>query len=125
MKIRAHHLLCAQSFNGKGYNKNFVDNFRNVLVEIQKNKIISIINYPDDICSACPHNGNGCKKEKGSEKKIKEKDNKIMRILGLIIGAKIKSRSALEQTKKAFSKAAIKKICKDCEWLKICLKSWR
>src|SRR3989338_5500080 len=77
MDIRAHHLLCMRSFQGKGYSEEFVDNFYKVIDELKKNPLVKVVNKPDAICEKCPHNKNGCiKKGPKSELRVRKKEQK-------------------------------------------------
>ena len=56
--LRIHHVICMQSFIGKGYSENFVQNFSNILNYIKSNpllKCIYFVNCCDDICKCCPN----------------------------------------------------------------------
>jgi hypothetical protein len=122
MDIRAHHLVCIKSFKGKGYSKKFVNNFYQVINKIKNNPIVEITNKPDIICKACPYNKNGCiKKGLNSEVKVRNKDNKIIKLLKINLNKKIKARNITELINKNITKKHILKICKDCEWLKYCV----
>ncbi|HEX3014471.1 MAG TPA: DUF1284 domain-containing protein [Methanobacterium sp.] len=61
MKIRAHHLLCMQGFQGYGYSEDFSKNMAEIIEILQnfpKHKI-EIIAGTDVICAFCPYNING------------------------------------------------------------------
>jgi len=119
MNIRAHHLLCIRYFQGKGYSKEFVDNFYKVIKELKDNPAIKVINYPDAICGSCLHNINGkCIKKADSKKKVREKDNLIIKYLGLELNQKIKALDANNLVNSKLEK--LKEICKECEWKQYC-----
>lgn len=120
MNIRAHHLLCMRYFKGEGYSKEFVSNFFKVIDMLNNNAVLEIINYPDIICSPCPHNkDNRCiKKGPESEKKVRQKDDKVIKHLGLKLGQRINSRDAISLVNNRLKN--LKQICKDCEWREYC-----
>lgn len=125
IRIRAHHLLCMQGFQGYGYDKDFVDNLNAIIKSIKSNpdlKII-VINECDDICSQCPHNHSGvCIKEPDSDMKIKNMDNEVLKKLGRKSGSELKSRDIFEfVNKKIAGKRDLSIICRDCEWQSKCL----
>ena len=121
MNIRAHHLLCMKYFRGKGYSKEFVLNFYEIIKKLNDNPTIKVINYPDIICSACQHNvNNKCvKKGPNNEVKVKMKDEIIMKHLGLRLNHELKGKEAIELVNSNLTK--LRKICKDCEWSKYCV----
>src|SRR3989338_344647 len=94
LHIRAHHLLCMKYFKGKGYSKEFVSNFYKIIKKFDDNPSIKVVNYSDIICSPCPYNvNNKCvKKGPNYESEVKEKDNIIMRCLGLKLNQVLKSK---------------------------------
>ena len=121
LHIRAHHLLCMKYFKGKGYSKEFVSNFYEIIKKLDDNPTIKVINYPDIICSPCPHNvNNKCvKKGLGNERKVKKKDEIIMKHLGLSLNQELKGKEARELVNSNLAK--LRRTCKDCEWLKYCI----
>ena len=120
MNIRGHHLLCMRYFKGKGYNKRFVNNFSRVIKRLKKNPPIRIVNYPDDICSCCPHNlGNRCsKKGKDSEEKVKKKDDIIIKYLGLKSNQRARIKNVMNIVSLRLNK--LRRICRECEWKEYC-----
>ena len=118
MDLRAHHLLCMRYFKGKGYSKGFVSNFRKVLKRLKKERFV-LVDYPDAICKACPHLiGERCAKKPGSERKVKGKDDKFLRIMGL----KSRKQIYLIEAERLVSLKLerLRKTCKHCEWKDWC-----
>jgi len=75
MKIRAHHLLCIQGFQGYGYSEEFTENMLKVIQNLKSfpNHKIQITTCCDAICACCPHNiGDKCTESSNSNEKIKE-----------------------------------------------------
>lgn len=120
INIRAHHLLCMKYFKKKGYSKEFVLNFCEVMKVLKDNPVVRIIDNPDIICGACPHNDNGkcIKKGPNFENEIKEKDNKVMKHLEIKPNTKIKIIKARNLVDHKLEKT--REICKECEWLEYC-----
>ena len=121
LHIRAHHLLCMRYFKGKGYSKGFVSNFYEIIKKLNDNPTIKVINYPDIICSPCPHNvNNKCvKKGPDHETEVKEKDEIIMERLGLKLNQELKIKEVRELVNSNLTKLRV--TCKDCEWLRYCI----
>ena len=107
-------------FNGRGYNKEFVSNFYKVIKKLENNPIIKVINYPDIICGSCPHNvNNKCiKKGPDFENKVREKDNIVMKCLGIKPNKIIKVKDFANLVSLRLNK--LREICKDCEWKQYC-----
>jgi len=121
MKIRAHHLLCIQGFQGYGYSKSFIGNMKDVIEMINANSKITIIDKCDVICSLCPYNiGNKCQKE-GSSLNIKRIDQFVLNILELNVNSRVESSSAISLVNLRFSKLSeIEEVCINCEWREKC-----
>ena len=118
MRIRAHHLLCIQGFQGRGYSKDFIDNMRTVIKKIKLEPEIEIIDSGDVICSSCPHNENGrCQKKPNSVQRVKNMDLQVLKKIGLNKGAKVKTKNIFSLVNKKFKYISdTKEICDDCEW---------
>ena len=125
MKIRAHHFLCMQGFQGYGYNKAFTDNLKKIIERLKKTPGIEnkIIIECDIICSACPHNKSGlCEKNKNSGREIQNMDLKVLKKLGLKSGTIIKLKdifSLIDEKIKTATDA--QDICGNCLWQDKCL----
>lgn len=125
IRIRAHHLLCMQGFQGYGYSRSFIDNMTQVVKDINSNPDlgVEIIAECDIICSHCPYNKEGvCERMPNSAQKVREMDIHVLRKLGLKEGTKgrVKDILALVNTKLKNS-SDIQDICGDCEWKEKCL----
>ncbi|MFC1659010.1 DUF1284 domain-containing protein [Pseudomonadota bacterium] len=131
-KVRIHHLLCMQGFQGYGYNEEFVKNMSEVVdfVKDNSNESIEIVARCDSICSLCPHqkkfqkNEDIClkdSKEEYIEKILKEK--KLAKFLNLELNKQYKIKPLFEivNSKICSKKIADKYYCKDCQWQSVCL----
>lgn len=124
LKIRAHHLLCMQGFQGYGYSEDFVDNMQQVIKHINSSpeQKIEIISDCDIICSKCPYNKKEvCTKNSDSAAKLKDMDMNVLKKLELKKSEKIKSKDILSLIKTKLKKSDIENICKDCSWKDKCL----
>jgi len=75
MKIRAHHLLCIQGFQGYGYSEEFTENMSKVIQNLKSfpDHKIQITTCCDVLCACCPHNiGNKCAESSNSNEKMIE-----------------------------------------------------
>lgn len=120
--IRAHHLLCIQGFQGKGYSSEFLKNM-DYLIKIldKKTSIVKVIDEPDSICSYCPHlKENVCFESDNSEKRIKLMDNITLQIIGLECGQTYPYHEIVDKIKN-ISFSQLSEICGYCQWRDFCL----
>ena len=124
-KIRAHHLLCIQGFQGYGYSQDFVANMAQVVKDINSSPDlkVEIIAECDVICSHCPYNYEGlCKKNPDSAIELNNIDRHILKKLGLRNSSKVKAKDVLSLVKTKLEDSDIEYICGDCEWREKCIK---
>ena len=125
MRIRAHHLLCLQGFQGYGYSRDFVANMARVVKEINSSPHleIEIIDRCDVICSSCPHQEKGiCRRNPDSDERTKEIDGYILRRLGLKAGVKVKVEDIFHLANERLKNSSdIERICGKCGWREKCL----
>lgn len=132
LRIRAHHLLCIQGFQGKGYSADFINNMSQIIYFLNDgpnniSKKIKVINHSDDICNHCPHlekthlETNICSQFPESEKRINEMDNQTMELLKLEYGQKYNYNDISRKINNINSFFQIKSICGHCSWNKDCL----
>lgn len=57
MRLRPHHLLCTQSYSGKGYDEAFVENMNQLVEKLraEKSTPVQIVFSTDDLCTKCPN----------------------------------------------------------------------
>ncbi len=125
MKIRAHHLLCMQGFQGYGYSKDFIDNLRNIIIKLKAHPEteIELIDECDAICASCPHNKKDrCDIRPEANETIQQQDRIVLGVLGLSTGTKItiKDVHALIQ-EKINTPSTAHHLCGDCPWKMQCL----
>lgn len=125
IKIRAHHLLCLQGYQGYGYSDDFVSNLERIreIILTSSDHELQVVAEPDVICSYCPYNGDtGCQKDQGSNHRIQSMDLKILEKLNLVPGAKDLAKNLLERTNTNFKTFSdIQDICGHCQWEEKCL----
>lgn len=121
LKLRGHHLLCLQGFQGYGYDDNFVKNMIKVnnLRKLDET-LIEVVNISDDICKACPNLIDGkCKDNKNNENII-AMDNVV---LSKIDSSKtFKSNALFDEINNNFNDLkSVKDICLNCSWWEQCI----
>ena len=120
IKLRGHHLLCLQGFQGYGYSEDFITNMTRIN-ELRKSEecSVTLTNEPDDICLACPNlKNNLCENEKQNEIIVKM-DNEI---LSQLTSKEYNSIDLFNYVSSKFkSMNDVKNICNECKWADKCL----
>jgi hypothetical protein len=121
IRIRAHHLLCMQGFQGFGYNKKFTENMAQVIEKTIKNpsSFIQVTIGTDSICKMCPHNSQGiCDRQ--SSNNIRIMDSAVLEKLEIKQGSVHSSASLISKTMK-LNDQTVKRLCGSCSWRDKCL----
>lgn len=121
LRLRAHHFLCMQGFQGYGYSDDFVKNMTEVVKYLKKNEgsNIILVDECDDICRACPRNANG--KCKDSDK-VHTIDKKVLEKLNLQAGKEICPGDLIAMINRRLkNKKEVQDVCGECSWHKKCL----
>ena len=121
--FRIHHIVCMQSFIGKGYNKEFTENFSNILQFLKSNplyKCITLVNHCDDLCKYCPNRlqNNICNKESF----VQYLDTSYQAILNINCNNKYSFKEINNIVKNNLNVNIFKNICSNCQWFSICNK---
>lgn len=120
MKIRAHHLLCLQGFQGYGYDKNFTMGMEEILRVLKSDPSpnIQVVTEADEICGICP---NLVDEECVDCLKIKTMDLNVIKTINLDENQIITFKKALQIIDRELSLESIKTICEGCVWRDKCL----
>ena len=116
--IRAHHGLCLNFFEQKGYSTEFIQNMQKIKNALEKNPTVKITSHTDVICGECPNNKFGvC----SCEKKVKEYDRRVLLMCNISDGEImpfLKFKDLID--KNILFKGKRKEICGNCEWDLLC-----
>ncbi|MDE6540220.1 MAG: DUF1284 domain-containing protein [Ruminococcus sp.] len=112
-KLRPHHALCINFFEGKGYSNEFTENMTRVIENFHENPIIEITTGDDVICSKCPCTD--------CHDKALSYDMKVIDICG-IAGSISWENLQKNIREKIINAGKLKEICSDCQWFSICEK---
>lgn len=104
MKIRAHHLLCMQGFQGYGYSDDFTRNMAETIKNLNSNpqQRIELTVKRDIICSCCPHNKKERCKNLIVNQNIMRMDRKVLRKIGLDEGTSVTACEIFSLVNKQF-----------------------
>lgn len=121
IKLRGHHLLCLQGFQGYGYSEDFVLNMTRIN-ELRKTNgcIISLTKEADDICSACPNlKNNLCENKKQNEIIVKMDEEVISQLNS---DNEYNSIDLFDEVSSKFnSLKSVENVCNGCKWVNECL----
>jgi len=123
IKIRAHHLLCVQGFQGYGYSRDFERNMDKVIMDLKsEEQVLEIVAECDVICSHCPHKKDGlCKNTPESHEIIKNMDLNVLKKLGLKEGTRSKAKNVFTLLDRNIKTNDVYELCGDCSWRNKCL----
>lgn len=117
IKLRPHHLLCTQTFEGRGYSPSFVDNMEKIVAQLRADKTteVEIVSGVDDLCEKCPHllADGTCE----SQAKIEKLDAKAAEFF--CVSEDVYTYADLIKSH-PISQQIILQICGDCSWVDIC-----
>lgn len=129
LHLRPHHLLCLQTFTGRGYSEEFVRHMTLVKRQLTRDPrtLIELVSGVDDLCAHCPNNVDGqCTSDNPALF-----DSKVSRKLystGIISpDAASKDhpgkRPVLTRIPDALeiSSSVLEECCPGCEWKELCL----
>lgn len=113
IKLRPHHLLCMQSFRGKGYSPSFVMAMQETIDTLRKEPqtIIDLEANFDSICASCPKKDGPCRENDG----VVKMDRKVLERFSLTEG-EMAYEKALAQVYTAFTEEDFEYICQSCSW---------
>ncbi|WP_027835622.1 DUF1284 domain-containing protein [Maritalea myrionectae] len=123
IRIRGHHLLCALTFAGRGYSRQFERDFHAIIKRMRANEMMQIIDRPDEICQSVKDcDGSHC-----FEPRIDQRDALALADISELLGRELKVGDTLvpadiftDDTRKAFRDNHIRRGCFDCQWRVFC-----
>jgi len=115
IKLRAHHLLCLQGYEGKGYSPEFVTEMSK-LADIFKrapDTKFTLVAGVDDICKHCPHLiKNKCVHANPPE----PQDAKVIKHFALVIGNQYTYKTVTDMIRQKIDAKIFMDICGTCDW---------
>lgn len=118
LKLRPHHALCAQFFEGKGYSEAFVAHMYGVLSELDRGAAVTLADRCDAICAGCPNERDGvCE----TDEKVRAIDRRAIEAMGVRFGDTLSWHDLSTLAKERIVAAGkLSDVCRDCEWIGIC-----
>ena len=121
IRLRPHHLLCLQTYAGKGYTPAFTANYDLIAARLSQGEDIEIVEGPDDICTPLltetdPH----CWRDSVTQRDQQAAAN-LERLLKATTGTKLTlTTSLLEIMRTSFQAGTLRPACTGCEWSDLC-----
>lgn len=120
--LRPHHLLCTQTFLGKGYSEEFVENMTRItnILRTEKSQEIELTFSCDSLCAFCP---NRIRSDPGycctDDSKVLTYDQNIIHTFHLEEKTYIYAE-LIRIINSAITPDLFSYLCKDCSWKTIC-----
>ncbi|MDI6644316.1 MAG: DUF1284 domain-containing protein [Methanobacteriaceae archaeon] len=125
IKIRAHHLLCIQGFQGYGYSREFEENMWQIIDNLNATDLsyVKITSECDDICYKCPHNqDNTCNESSLSKSHVVDMDRIVLEKIRVDEGFIGKSSVIFEKVNSIFNNIKnLQEVCSKCFWHSKCI----
>ncbi len=115
LKLRPHHALCLQFYEGKGYNEDFVRHMDEVCDALADDPRVFLTEGSDDVCAACPHRDRDrCDRDE----KVSAIDRRALERLGLSVPVELSWRELSALANERIIRAGkLGDVCRDCEWI--------
>lgn len=113
LQLRPHHLLCLQTFVGRGYSEEFVSQMTSVKKQLTADPStpIRLVTGADDLCAHCPNCADGhCTSDKPEQF-----DRNVLQKLGTDTTPVHGIPASLTLTG-----ALLEECCPGCEWMSLC-----
>ncbi len=114
IKLRPHHLMCTQSYEGRGYSPEFVKNMDAITQELRhtQHPKIKITFQPDILCSLCPNRKDGgCI----SNDHVLSFDEKVVYYFN-IEEKEYDYKELIQKMRRESTPEMVKDICGTCSW---------
>ena len=123
IRLRGHHLICLHFFDGEGYDREFVENLREILQKAESGKIIEVTQEADDICRVCPFlKKSKCTQDTDAEKEIREMDRTALQLLQVRRKDIVGWKDIGERIPDIFRQWSAQ-YCNTCSWRQVCEKN--
>ncbi len=112
--LRPHHLMCTQSYEGRGYSPEFVKNMDAITKELRQTQSpkIKITFHPDILCSLCPNlTSTGC----SSGDHVISFDQKVIQYFH-IEEKEYDYKELIQEMRRDSTPEMVKDICGTCSW---------
>lgn len=118
IELRAHHGMCLNFFEGKGYSEGFTEHMQSIHNAMEGNPRLRVVVKEDVICQKCPNLKEGiCE----TQELVQEYDRKVLLNCGLAENSEISWDEFSNLIKENIIISGKRKsICGNCQWTEIC-----
>ena len=122
IRLRPHHLLCLQTYAGKGYTPAFTANYDLIAARLSNGEDIEIVEGPDDICTPLltetdPH----CWRDSVTQRDQQASTDLQPLLKATNTGTKLTlTAPLLEKMRASFRAGPLRPACTGCEWSDLC-----
>lgn len=115
MRLRPHHLLCCQGYEGMGYSEDFVANMDDVTRRLrdETEQEVELVLFTDDTCAHCPKMlaPGVCE----DDDTVLDYDRKVMEAFGLE-GGHHRYADLMRDIRNKVTPVVFEGICGECAW---------
>lgn len=122
LPLRAHHLMCVTTYQGKGYSPDFVANMNRVWHALRAGAYshARATSVADPICRACPNLQDPAEETScRSHDSIAERDRRMLRAMGWQEGEVVELGAVLAHIHEHHARL-MEQVCGGCDWVAIC-----
>jgi hypothetical protein len=120
--LRAHHLMCVTTYQGKGYSPDFVANMNRVWHALRSGQYpqVEVHAVADPLCQACPNLQDPSEPTSCQfQRSIEERDRRLLAAMGWTEGEIIDLAPVMEHIL-AHHAELLANVCVGCDWMAIC-----
>jgi hypothetical protein len=123
VRLRGHHFVCLQFFEGQGYSPRFVENLAEVVARVREHPALAVAG-PDSVCTACPGLAadGSCLDPQAGEAEVRRIDRLAWEVLDAGPGSALslaEARRRLSANREATSLWR-EQACRGCAWEDVC-----
>ena len=120
LRLRPHHLLCTQTFIGKGYSPEFTENMSLITEKLRSERDTQVViaDGTDSICEKCPSKCEDGRCE--HDDKVQRYDMAVKNLLQVTEDEVYPYGELTDRLRGMLSKDKLFSICGDCEWYRYC-----
>ncbi len=126
LPLRGHHLLCLLTYQGEGYNQEFILNFNKIAQDLNVKPEVEIVSGPDAICAGLVGD-EGCGQGHCTGASVTRRDDMALKQISACLGQRLDvgarlslTPTVIERLRQAFAAGEIREVCAGCEWSDLC-----
>lgn len=120
--LRAHHLMCVTTYQGKGYSPEFVANMNRVWHALRSGEqpVVAVHAQADPLCMSCPNLQDASVPTSCQfQRSIEARDRRLIQAMGWVEGQTVELAPVMEQIL-ANHAELLGHVCQGCDWMAIC-----